>query len=142
MREEFSASNLVKMDCQKLCAFRKGSEEVAVTDLMLKGNEYAKEVTKSEYAEMEGIFYSRKGSPISIKFSIDEVQIKDVPGRDQIHRLAKIIEHKMVSFDPNKDYFQKALLQTAFYKSLLIYSDKKFQFFFMIFNQLFPNLLI
>ena len=115
----FSAAHLVKFSAKKLCYMRKKELKEEVTDLMLEGNVFADMSSHSPYVEMTNSFKTRKGYPIEIFYSIDEISLYE--------NFVVLIEHKMVKFDPKPYYFHKSLLQTAFYKALVTLSGTKFK---------------
>ena len=112
-----SASALTRMSARQLKYTRDNGIKRKVTDLMVEGTKNALEASRSVYIEMGGSFKTQKGSPeIKIFFCVDEVKL--------FSNSAVIIEHKMCKFAPKESYKQTSLIQAAFMKTLVYYSDR------------------
>jgi len=106
----FSASDLIKKSAKQILFLR--NRKKRVTSGMIRGNEYAKKVVEKKHATAEEIRGAFHKDNITIFFSNDML-------KNNI-----LFEIKMIDEDREVAdwYFESSILQTVFYKSLLMNS--------------------
>lgn len=110
----FSASDLIKKSAKQLVFFKHRKERQQATYGQIKGEAFQKKIVESKGAasELRGIF---KRDDVIIFFCNDMYEEKSKTFTE------------IKSVDPERDcpdwYFESSLVQTAFYKSLLMRSD-------------------